>query len=451
MARKSSYDTSDLRNAATAEAAAAARPFDRVRGRVITGTVLCIALFTAIGGWATTAKLTGAVIAAGTVKVDENIKQVQHRDGGIIAEIRVREGEEVAAGQVMFRLDDAQSKAELSILRAQLDEAEARRARLQSDRDGNDAIIFPAHLVPPDQPLSDLVAGEVRLHAGTLANRANQRQQLELGIHQIEDEIAGLSAQRAALEEEISLVEGTHVRLRDLAARGLVEAGRTDAMARDSAQLRGRLGELDASIARSHARISEMRVRILAVDDLARTEALRELGATETRILELTDRIAAVTDRLSRTEIRAPISGRINELTVFTIGGVITPAEVLATIVPADARLRIEARLPPTSVDQVYTDQKARVRFSSFNHRTTPELIGAVRYVAPATSVDAGTGEAYYVGHIELLPGEAEKLGDLALLPGMPAEIYIETIEQTAAAYFGKPLTDQFARAFREE
>jgi multidrug efflux pump subunit AcrA (membrane-fusion protein) len=261
MARKSSYDTSDLRNAATAETAAAARPFDRVRGRVITGTVLCIALFTAIGGWATTAKLTGAVIAAGTVKVDENIKQVQHRDGGIIAEIRVREGEEVVAGQVMFRLDDAQSKAELSILRAQLDEAEARRARLQSDRDGNDAIIFPAHLVPPDQPLSDLVAGEVRLHAGTLANRANQRQQLELGIHQIEDEIAGLSAQRAALEEEISLVEGTHVRLRDLAARGLVEAGRTDAMARDSAQLRGRLGELDASIARSHARISEMRVR----------------------------------------------------------------------------------------------------------------------------------------------------------------------------------------------
>jgi HlyD family secretion protein len=422
-----------------------------VRGRVIVGTILCIALFAAVGGWATTAKLTGAVIAVGLVKVDENIKQVQHRDGGIIADIRVREGEEVKEGQVLFRLDDAQSQAELSILRAQLDEAEARRARLQADRDGNDAIIFPAHLVVAGKSASDLVAGEVRLHAGTLANRANQRQQLELGIRQIEDEIAGLTAQRGALEEELALVDDARSRLRELAERGLVEASRTDAMARDSAQLRGRLGELDASIARSRARISEIRVRILSVDDLARTEALRELGSTETRVSELRDRIAAVTDRLSRTEIRAPISGRINELTVFTIGGVITPAEVLATIVPTDARLRIEARLPPTSVDQVYIDQKARIRFSSFNHRTTPELAGAVRYVAPATAVDAGTGEVYYVGHIELLPGEADKLGDLALLPGMPAEIYIETQEQTAAAYFSKPLTDQFARAFREE
>lgn len=440
-------------NDTTPRARPSVRPvFDRLAGRVVLGIALAVALLGAVGGWAMTARLTGAVIAMGTVKVDENIKRIQHRDGGIIAEIAVSEGDEIAAGQVLFRLDDVQSRAELSILSAQLAEAEARRARLIADRNGDTEIRFPAEILGRGPAgVEDVVAGEIRLHEGNLANRQNQRQQLELGVEQIGEEIAAMEAQRAAVVEELAMVEESHSRLDDLASRGLLESTRLEQSARDRVQLRGRLGEIDANIARSRARIGEVRMRILAIDEIARNEAQRELVTVESRISELSDRRAAVADRLTRTEIRAPIAGTINELSVFTVGGVITPAEVLATIVPADADLRIEVRLPVTAIDQVYLDQPARVRFSAFNHRTTPELKARMVQVSPATALDTATGESFYVGRVELDPGEAAKLGGLELLPGMPAEVYLATQEQTAAMYFVRPLLDQVERAFREE
>ncbi|MFZ3584962.1 HlyD family efflux transporter periplasmic adaptor subunit, partial [Loktanella sp. DJP18] len=210
-------------------------------------------------------------------------------------------------------------------------------------------------------------------------------------------------------------------------------------------------GELDANIARSRSRISEIEMRILAIGEVALTESQRELVVIDSRILELSDRIAAVNDRLSRTEIRAPIAGRINEMSVFTEGGVITPAEVLATIVPKSAELRVEVQLPVTSIDQVYLNQVARIKFSAFNHRTTPEIVGTISHISPATTVSPQTGEPFYTGYLKISETELARLDDLALMPGMPAEVYLSTQEQTAAAYFARPLIDQFERAFREE
>lgn len=427
------------------------KPFEKLGGRVLFGLVLAAGLLGGVGSWAVTAQLAGAVIATGSVQVDENLKEVQHRDGGIIADILVRKGDVVTAGQTMFRLDDAQSRAELSILQAQLDEAEARGARLTADRDGLSEIVFPDRMQADADAFADILGGELRLHAGNLANRENNRQQLELGVAQIEEEITALNAQRAALVEEVALVEATRDRVRDLAAKQLIETARVEEIAREIAQLRGRLGEIDANIARSRSRISEVQVRILAIDDLARTEAQKELGVVESRIQELTDRITAVEDRLQRTEIKAPIAGRINELSVHTIGGVITPAEILATIVPDGAKLNIEVQLPTTAIDQIHLGQPARVRFSAFNHRTTPELQAAVSYVSPATSTTTPDMAPFYLGNVELAPGEMEKLAGLELMPGMPVEVYLTTQEQTALAYFVRPLVDQYERALREE
>lgn len=431
----------------------AAQPasFDRLRGRIMLGVLLMFGLLGGVGAWGFNANLTGAVIATGTVKVDQNLKQVQHRDGGIVARIFVREGDDVEAGQIMFRLDDAQSRVELSILSAQIDEAEVRRARLLADREGAAEIRFPERLSMSDPAQQELMSGEMRLHAGNIANRANQREQLELGIAQVNEEIVALKAQRAALTEELELVDASHARVVALFDKGLIQMPRVDEAKRELVQMRGKLGELDANIARSGSRISEIGMRILAVDEVARTEAQRELAIVEARIQELSDRLTAVRDRLSRTDIRAPISGRINEQSVFTEGGVITPAEVLATIVPASAELRIEVQLPITAIDQVYLDQTARIRFSSFNHRTTPEILGKIAHISPATTVSTATGEPFYIGHVDVLPEELGQLNGLELLPGMPAEIYLATQEQTAAAYFVRPLVDQFERAFREE
>lgn len=428
-----------------------AKAFDRLGGRVLFGLILAAGLLGGVGSWAVTARLSGAVIATGSVQVDENLKEVQHRDGGIVADILVKKGDMVAAGQTMFRLDDAQSRAELSILQAQLDEAEARRARLVADRDGQAEIVFPARMRADEAAFADILGGEMRLHAGNLANRANNREQLELGVLQIEEEIAALNAQRDALVEEVALVEATQKRVKDLEEKRLIETARVDEVAREITQLRGRLGEIDANIARSRSRISEVRMRILAIEEVARTEAQKELGVVESRIQELTDRLTAVEDRLQRTEIKAPIAGRINELSVHTIGGVITPAEVLATIVPDSADLSLEVQLPTTAIDQIHLGQPARVRFSAFNHRTTPELQARVSYISPATSTTSPDMPPFYLGKVELMEGEMEKLAGLDLKPGMPVEVYLTTQEQTALAYFVRPLVDQYERALREE
>lgn len=422
----------------------------RIGTRVLAGVVFGFFLVAGVGGWAVTAKLTGAVIAPGSVTVDQHLKAVQHRDGGIVGEIAVREGDFVQAGQVLLRLDDAQTKAELSIVRSQLVELTARRARLLAERDGLPAIEFPHGLAARSPEAAPIVQGETRLFIGNRLNRESEKQQLELGIEQIGEEIKGLGAQRKSKDDEIALVEIESRKLKGLLAKGLIEGSRVYAVDRERARLGGERGEIDAAIARAKTRISEIRLQIIAIDETGRTEAQRELSLVETELSELGDRRMAIEDRLARTDIRAPISGTINELNIHTIGGVITPAEVLATIVPEDARLKVEAKLAPVSIDQVAVGQPARLRFSALNQRTTPELTGAVVHVSPATTRDGATGEPYYVADVEITADELRKLGPVRLLPGMPVEVFVSTDERTAISYLAKPVTDQFERAFRE-
>jgi HlyD family type I secretion membrane fusion protein len=428
---------------------AAGREF-RIGTRVFAGVTLAAVLVAGAGGWAATALLTGAVIAQGAVTVDQNLKSIQHRDGGIVSEIAVREGDMVSADQVLIRLDDAQTRAELSIVRAQLVELAVKKERLLAERDGLDAVALPAGLSRGDPDTASIIHGELRLFDGNRSERDTRKRQLELGIDQIRDEIVGLEAQREAKLAEIAFVEEEQARIAKLAEQGLIETARVYAIGRESARLLGERGEIDAAIARAGARISEIQLQIIAIDETSRTEAQRELSQVETRLSELSERHTAIEDRLSRTDIRAPIGGTVNELSIHTIGGVITPAEVLVTIVPQDAKLKVEVKLPPVSIDQVAVGQAARLRFSAFNQRTTPELVGQVVHVSPATTRDSTTGEMYYLADVEVPDAELAKLGDRGLLPGMPVEVYITTEARTALSYFVKPVTDQFARAFRE-
>jgi HlyD family secretion protein len=422
----------------------------RVGPRVIVGVTLGFLLVGGAGGWAATAQLTGAVIAQGSVTVDQNLKSIQHRDGGIVSDIAVREGDEVVQGQVLIRLEDAQTKAELSIVRSQLVELTARRARLLAERDGLEVIEFPSMADFAAAETASAVNGETRLFNGNRAHRESQKQQLELGIEQIGEEINGLEAQRSSKDDEIALLDVEHKKIKGLADKKLIEGNRVYTSDRDKARLMGERGEVGAAIARARTRIGEIRLQIISIDETARTEAQRELSLVETKLSELNDRKIAIEDRLARTDIRAPISGTVNELNVHTIGGVITPAEILVTIVPENARLKVEVRIAPVNIDQVAIGQPARLRFSAFNQRTTPELKGEVIHVSPATTRDPATGETYYLGDVHVPAAELAKLGDDQLLPGMPVEVYVTTEERTAISYLAKPLTDQFHRALRE-
>ncbi len=421
-----------------------------MRGRVITGSVAAIMLLAGVGGWAATAKLSGAIISSGTVLVAENVKVIQHLDGGVIRDINVRKGQDVAAGEVLLRLDDVQIRTEQSILAGQIAELLARQARLIAERDAATEIVFPADFLAkyPDGIL--ILQGEQQLFDSTARNRSSTRQQLELQVAQLEEEVGGLQFQAAALADEVALAQDERARMSALAEKGLIEATRINVADRELARMLGSQGELTANIARSNARVSEVKLQILAIDDVAYTEAQRELRVVAANLAELNDRFAEVNDRLDRTLIRSPVTGTVNELSVTTLGGVISPAERLLTIVPDDADLKIEFRVAVNDIDQISLDQEVKLRFSAFNQRTTPEIAAVVSRVSAASTSDPESGQSYYLAEAEVT-GDLSVLGDRGLIPGMPVDVFVKTDEQVAIAYFVKPFTDQIARAFREE
>jgi HlyD family type I secretion membrane fusion protein len=421
-----------------------------LRSRVLAGLVLACFLVVGCGGWAVLARLDGAVVTTGTVKVDQNLKEVQHRDGGIVKTLAVREGDLVEEGQTLVTLDDVQIKAELLIVRSQLAESLGRRARLIAERDNLNAIAFPEQIRALSSGADLVVQGETRLFNGNKQVRDSQKEQLELSISQTGEEINGMEARLAAKHEETKLVGAERSKLLELYDKKLVDYTRVYTAHRDWARIPGERGEIEASIARAKARTSELRVQILAIDQNASTEAQRELRTVDARISELTERMLAIEDRLARTEIRAPVSGYVNELFIHTVGGVITPAARIATVVPKDAELKFEIKVSPADIDQVREGQQARLRLSAFNRNTTPEMKGRVSMVSPASARDPATGQDYYIAHVQLLDEAVPQLAGMRLVPGMPAEVFVMTEARTAGSYLVKPFTDQVNRAFRE-
>lgn len=418
--------------------------------RVAIGLGLIVVLVIGCGGWAALARLEGAVITTGVVKVDQNLKEVQHRDGGIIKTLAIRQGDLVKGGQVLATLDDVQVKAELLIVRSQLAEALGRQARLIAERDNLPSITFPKELVGLASSADAAIQGERRLFAGNKLGRDSQKEQLALSISQTGQEISGMESRLAAKLEEIKLVGEERDKLAGLFEKKIVEYTRVYTAHRDWARILGERGEIEASIARAKVRTSEIKLQIIAVDQNASTEAQRDLRVVDARIAELNERKLAIEDRLSRTEIRAPVSGYVNELFVHTVGGVITPAARIATIVPESAELKFEVRISPVDIDQVREGQPARVRLSAFNRNTTPEMKAKVVMVSPASARDASTGQEHYIAYVQLNNDASPLLSMIKLVPGMPAEVFISTQERTAVSYLTKPFTDQMNRAFRE-
>lgn len=431
-------------------AAPSTRSFS-IRGQVIFGILVVSSLVFGAGGWAATAPLSGAVIASGSIVVDKNVKKVQHRDGGIVSKISVKNGDRVEAGQVIIELDDTQIRAELGVVQAQLTELIARRARLSAEVNGLDKIGFPKGFESSGAQAKQVIEGQRRLFAQSRSNLKSRKEQLTLQIQQLKEEITGIEAQRSAKRDQLEILKKELAEIRKLYAKQLTSVTRVYSLQREVTRLHGEYGGLTAQTSRVKGKISEIRLQILSVVDTARLEAQQELQTTEAKITELSEREIAAKDRLSRTRLTAPKSGIAHELAVHTVGGVITSAETVLVIVPADTALTIEARIAPVDIDQMSNGMPATLRFSAFNQQTTPELTGRVVHVSADVTTDEQTSQKYYSARIELDPGSQDKLGDLQLLPGMPVEAFMSTGVRTALSYLVKPVTDQFHRAFREE
>jgi HlyD family secretion protein len=423
-----------------------------LRRHLIAGFAVIALLAGGIGGWAATAQLSGAVIAGGSIVVDGSTKKVQHPTGGVVGDIRVREGDEVAAGDVLAVLDETQIRANLRIVTDSLDELSARQARLVAERDGAAKPAFPADLLARtgDARIAGLIAGEQTLFDTRARARDGLKAQLRERVAQLEQEAAGLKAQADAKRRSRDLSAEELKGLDELRAKNLVSVNRVNELARAIAQLEGEIGQITAQIAATNGKAAEVGLQILQVDQDLRNEAGKELAEIRARATELVQRKVEAEDRLKRVEIRAPIDGVVHELAIHTVGGVIQPGETLMLIVPRTDVLTVEAKVAPREIDRVRAGQTVSLRFTSFDERSTPVIEGKVDRVAADVTEDKRTGLTYYTVRIHVPTGEAARLGSGRLMPGMPVEAFIRTQERSVISYLLKPLTDQMSRAFKD-
>lgn len=419
-----------------------------VRGTILAGVAALALGFGGFGAWAARAPLAGAAIAPGVIAVDGSRKTVQHLEGGIIAELPVREGDRVAAGQVLVRLDDLEARALHGLLEGEYVALRAQEARLEAERDGKEPVVFPAEL---DRAPAEILAGQRRIFESGREALSGRIDVLGRRIAQLEAQIAALEAQRAAGRNQLALIAEEVGGVRTLVEKGLERRPRLLALERHAAALNGQQGDYANRIAQAREAIAETELGILNARRERVEKAAVELREVQVRRAEVQERLATAAVALGRRDVVAPRAGVVLNLRYHTLGGVVPPGGEILDLVPEDDPLVVEARISPTDIDTVHSGQQARVALSAYKSRTTPYLDGRVLRVSADALVDERTGQRFFRAEIEVDADQVAALDAVRLMPGMPVETFIETGERTLLDYLVQPFTDSFRRAFREQ
>ena len=423
-----------------------------VRGVGRIGLIGSVVLFTGFAGWAWATEIGGAVIAAGSVVVSGKTKVVQHADGGVVEEILVADGESVAAGEVLLRLDDTTLRANLEIYRARLADLLAKRARLEAERGEAGAIAFRE--VPPILAGTDIETareGQRQIFEARRELRAVREEQLGEAVAQFANQIAGVEALAASKREQLAYLEEELSAAESLREKRLVLSSQVLELQKGKSDLLGQIAEHESELARIRNSIRDKELEVLSLGRQQREAAVAELHEAVIQSHEIVQQIASTEEQLARVEIRAPVNGLVHEMQIATVGGVVPPGGAILEIVPSGESLAFEVRVDPVSVDQVHLGQTATARFTAFNQRTTPELVATVAGVSPNAVTDEATGLSYYRVRLDVSEDELARLGAVDLIPGMPVEAHLQTGDRTVLSYLAKPLADQMAQAFREE
>lgn len=428
-------------------------PDDSASGAVRFGWLVLFVFFGGFGTWAATAPLNGAVIGEAVVKVDGNRKSVQHLEGGIVKEIRVREGERIAEGDVVIVLDEGSAQADLDILDQQRIALLAAQARLEAEISGADEIVVPASLLErwDDDSVRAAVASQQAELGSRRAARAAERATLERRISQLEEQAKGDRAQATTFKNQLDSVLAEEDSLADLVKNGLVTRPRILQLQRTAEGLRGQMEGARASLAQTRQAIEENRTRIDQLNKVAYADAVQMKSEVEAKLSDISPRLRATTARRTRTEIRSPYSGTVVGLNVFSVGGVVGPGERLLDVVPDETSLVVEARVAVEDIAEIRPGMAAEVLFPSYKQRITPRLNGSVKEVSADRFVDDRTQIPYYLTLVEVDPVQMSEAPQIQLYPGMPATVMITTIERTALDYLVGPLVESFNTSFRQK
>ncbi|MCX7304408.1 MAG: HlyD family type I secretion periplasmic adaptor subunit [Hyphomicrobiales bacterium] len=417
------------------------------------GACVCFLLVGGLGTWAATTQLDGAIVARGQLAVSGNVKQIQHRDGGIVAQILVHDGMAVVAGQEMLRLDDSALRGNYAIVEAQLVDLVAKRRRLQAEQLGEGDMAQARPMLPLDgleRELASALGAETALFNARQIAMAGQKAFISEQIRQLGAGIKGLEARLAATRDQVRLIGEELAGVETLMAQGLTTQKQLLALQRTRAELTGTIGQLETEVAQSNIAITRSELEKSQIDLVQREQAERDLRDVDARIAELTERRTAARDQLDRLVVRAPQAGLVSQLAVHTIGGVIAPGATVALIVPDRDQLVVEARVRPTDIDQAAIGQSADIQLQTVDARALPILEGKVISLSADVIVQPVTRETYYLARIAI-SDEARLRQQRLLVPGMPAEVFLATTRRrTALQYLLGPLTDKLSHAMRE-
>lgn len=439
--------------ASTTDAATSHPPSDATEDWIRFGSKVVAALVVSVLALSLLFKISGAVVASGTVTVQGNYRTVQHADGGIVKAILVKDGDKVTKGQVLVELDATSAAANLAITQGRIDELLIQRARLKAERDGAETYSLPATIRTRAMTpaLKNVIASQSALFDARTKSRQSERDVLKQQVTQLADQRRGIRAQLTAREREAKIAAKDLTAVRRLYERGYASRQRYTAVERDAARLSGDLGRLQGELARITNARAEALLRLDQAEKNATQNVVNELRQVNTQLNEFEQQRKTQTARSNRVEIRAPVTGFVHALAIHTVGGVIRPGSALVQIIPIGQPLLVEARIKTADIDKVREGLPTKVRFPAFNSRLTPALEGSVSRISPAQLTDP-QGHEYFSVKVTLLPGEEKRIGGSGrLVPGMPAEVFIETASRSIMSYFLKPLSDAMTHSMREQ
>lgn len=424
-----------------------------VAGPVRVAMALVVGFFVLGGAWAGLAPLSSAAVSTGSLTVENNRKTVQHLEGGIIKDIKVKNGDTVAAGQTMVVLDDAQARANWQLVQGQHDALASLEARLVAERDQSPDVRFPDHLATRaagDAAVKAMLDGQRTIFVGRREGAVVETNILRQRIEQLNEEIGSRQAQVDSAQRQVSLTKAEMRDVNDLMSRGLERRPRLLALQREEARLAGLIGEQAGLISAARQKIGEAELQINSLHSTRLNEVAAELRKTQNELGDMGERLRAARDVLDRRAIKAPIAGTVLNLRFFTSGGVIGPGLPILDIVPSEARLIIEGRMNQNDIANVRVGLPADIHLTAFKQRTTPTVKGRVIYVAADVTMDERTGQAFYMVRTEIPRSEIARLHGLDLIQGMAAQVMILTGDHTVLQYLVMPLKESFQRAFRE-
>lgn len=417
---------------------------------------MAVLLFGAVAflGWSLSVEINGAIVATGQVNVEEGRQAIQHLEGGLVAEVHVVEGQRVLAGDPILTLDGTALRVEEAIVRLELFETLARMDRLTAEINGKTSVNFSANLREIGAKIGmvdTIMQSETALFAARLALLRQTEEQLKERQTQTLSVIAGREHQLEASQQQLKIIEADLTQQVNLLSQGLTEASRVSLLRREANRLQGEIGELEAGIAEARSSLSGFELERLRQFSVMLETAQTEMADLQPKEAELSHRLQFLLGKIDRLVLRAPKNGAVLDLSVHTVGGVISPATSVAWIVPTDAPLMISIFVDPTQIDRIHLGQTAVVRFPNFNSRTTPELESVVTAISADAITDPKSGRRYYSAELALSSDHFPAPDGSRLQPGMPVEAFIRTDARTPASFLTKPIEDYWTYAFREE